>query len=787
MQTSLFVSYCHNDHHVDPSRTKVLLDSIARASGHTIRIVHDSADPQAEIGGSLPEYMQIIESCDAVVILLTPEYRRRIVSRDGSGVYREYQKILDRLWASEHARTYGKEFIIFPILFSGTFDESCPNEIKHLIGKDISWLHVSDNNKVKRVQPKILGKLKELCSELVGRMNAVRTTKGQQYLTKQEDIFREFLFGQTKSGWGDPANRDFYEPAFVKTWTFQRVRNGHVKFVVGRKGAGKSTITHALAVLGEPVPTVALRVEFEKLPLSLVYNLLRIDNSIEPPLDQKVTTFDIAYERFKENRAVESDLHYAVSPIMGYQMLWDVFLHIFFVWKMSQSKSGARYKRLINEFLGQRLRSVKLEDENLLIGTSVLFVRAFEKLVEFVDKSITVAESGGSYVNLVAHMNLTAFREYAFGVKGWEKIEESICQLRQRQERVLITVDGFDSMVGYFVRSAEHMGSAARFERELLMGLSQLVLNNDALGYRNSCLYDRSTFCIAIPFDRFLDIRSHDRDRYLYRQRFASLRWSGLELSALARKRLALLHSVEDKKGPNLRERLESVMRLGYPELPDELVFKFGSAIYHMPLFIYLLRHTLWRPRDILFYYSVLLAASETNRKSKQIIETSFVRQVIAGATRFVVNDEFIDEFKGSFRNLDYVLSRFQQAPQYLSWVQLKELIDHVKFDVDFYEGTATNLYWKIERLHEMGILGVSLDRKTADQYSSFKHSFSFIDGELLQTRIARDKYEELTYIVHPVFCEHLNIDTSSNPELVLPLEWSDLKKIEDIQRAMPM
>jgi hypothetical protein len=290
-------------------------------------------------------------------------------------------------------------------------------------------------------------------------------------------------------------------------------------------------------------------------------------------------------------------------------------------------------------------------------------------------------------------------------------------------------------------------------------------------------------FCIAIPHDRFLHVKRIDRDRYQYRHRFSRIAWTGIELSALVRKRLAILRDVEDTKGAKLDSRLAKVMERGYPELPDEVSFQFGSATYRMPLFIYVLRHTFWRPRDVLFYYAALLAASDHSRKKGEVMPTNFIRQLIAGSTRSIVEDEFLDEFSVSIRNLRSILQKFKQGPQILEWEQVRERIEKMRFDTVLPEGESASLEWKIELLYDIGMLGVVLDRKNSERLSCYRHAFSFNEPDALE-HLGREMYTALTYALNPLFVEYLHLDTSGNPELILPMDWEYLQR-NDVLRGI--
>src|ERR1700731_1475099 len=83
-----FFSYTHEG--ADFQSLRAFENLLVALAGDTIEFIIVN---QLEIGAKSPEHEGLIEEVDAVIIILTEQYKRRIVSRAG-GVYREYVKIL---------------------------------------------------------------------------------------------------------------------------------------------------------------------------------------------------------------------------------------------------------------------------------------------------------------------------------------------------------------------------------------------------------------------------------------------------------------------------------------------------------------------------------------------------------------------------------------------------------------------------------------------------------------------------------------------------------------------
>jgi hypothetical protein len=766
LKIEIFVSYCHEDVRPDDARMKVLIEAIDAAGKGTYDIVVDYRHQGAAIGSNLDAFVRRIDTCDVVIVLLTPGYKSRVAAKSGHVVYDEFRRIHDRYVHTSENGTYGRSFLLLPIVFTATFAEACPPEFEKTVCGDLEWLHVVPPGKGRRpltVRRGVRSLIDQFVTDLSARIAALAVTRKTAFSREQEVVFQSFLFEDTKSRWDDPANRRYYDTAFVKTSSFLKARDRAVSFLVGRKGAGKSTITHALPIQSTPPPATVVRLEFETLPFELCYNVLR------------------------SSPGEASDLRRAFSPVFSYQLLWDGFLHLCLAWAVHQrlprrSWLRTRLQKLVAEPVAEAENA--LERERTV--TRVLFVYAFEQLVAFLRRAVMSPGRETGLSSAVARFTASGFRRHLLGGKGIVDLGQVIEAYDRAGERVLVTADGFDVVRGYWTKESEEAPDATRFERELLLGLFQVVLGKGPAHGGLVKYYKITDFCVAIPHDRFLHVRKLDRDRYRYRHRFASIAWTGIELSALVRKRLALLKGVADPSGAPLEERLAAVMRKGFRELPEELIFQFGSGQYRMPLFLYVLRHTFWRPRDVLFYYAgLLVAASQFPRKEP--MPTAFVRQIVAVSTRRIVEDEFLDEFAVSIRNLREIVRQFREGPQVLDVEEVRRRIEELRFETDLPPGESASLEWKIELLYDIGFLGVVVDRRTSERLSVCRHAFSFNEGDLLPERLGRDKYGSLQYLVHPVFCEYLHLDTTANQELTLNMDWEYLHRNERLRCGMSL
>lgn len=82
-------------------------------------------------------------------------------------------------------------------------------------------------------------------------------------------------------------------------------------------------------------------------------------------------------------------------------------------------------------------------------------------------------------------------------------------------------------------------------------------------------------------------------------------------------------------------------MKFKFPNIDSESFVKLKDQIHKIPLFLYILRHTFWRPRDILFYYAAILASSKDYKQRKLDLTTEGIRKIVKEHTYKVIETEF--------------------------------------------------------------------------------------------------------------------------------------------------
>jgi hypothetical protein len=155
--------------------------------------------------------------------------------------------------------------------------------------------------------------------------------------------------------------------------------------------------------------------------------------------------------------------------------------------------------------------------------------------------------------------------------------------------------------------------------------------------------------------------------------------------------------------------------------------------------------------------------------------------RAVKEATSRVIETEFIGEFQSVLINIREVIKAFGGCKQFLSYEDLSSVVAGTGFHFASDKLKMVDTDGKIAFLYEIGFLGVVASPELRARYNLMhKHCFYFNEGPSLISAKAPQRFKQFTFIVHPVFSEYLQLDTSSN-ELVLEFTWEYLHDIEAI------
>ena len=285
---------------------------------------------------------------------------------------------------------------------------------------------------------------------------------------------------------------------------------------------------------------------------------------------------------------------------------------------------------------------------------------------------------------------------------------------------------------------------------------------------------------IQLSGDRFVEIRDSERDGYMYIGKCYEIRWSAIELAILLYKRLEVLDSgFRSHKGDQPHKRLENVLRNAYTYIPLETTTTMDGVDHTMPLFIDVLRHTFWRPREILIYFAKIIAVLRDIKRRNLEITPFAVGKCISDTTRDVIRTEFLNEFQRHCTNLRGIIERFRRNKQILTKDEVEKIVGGYAFSFVDRDTEVTDFPTQMRFLYEIGFIGLEADRKVVERLKLLHTDvFWFNAGDEPFDVMLLENFLDCKFIIHPIFCEFLDLDVR-NQRLTLKFDWNYLQEQE--------
>jgi ABC-type oligopeptide transport system ATPase subunit len=585
--------------------------------------------------------------------------------------------------------------------------------------------------------------------------------KSQSFENHYQSCYNE-LFVDLKSN-AQNISQDFIDNIFVKTYSYKEVKNQKTFFVIGRKGSGKSTISELIEKLNHSRYKGRIVITADKINLSALYALYNTDRIHSDTINAitKLACFRFAWELFFIICCMEILINLdAVNDLSGFQ----------------QEKIRSIRKKITD------LKSPWASNSDNQGAYNAYFFLSFSAVFDFFEYCVGESRSTQNYFFSDIQglfNNRSRFLNFVLGETVVNDFYEILTKCRKK---FLITLDGFDTSFDTFRRDNVHnpsdLNKIVEFEIEWLRSLLLLVLDIQSNNDPKNHLYNLIDFCITVPKDRFYEVKKSERDSYRYHNRYSTLDWSGIELAILLRKRLERLSKCKTDKGLRPAERLDSILRDHFNHIPANISLDFNGMSYKVPLFMYILRHSSWRPREILLYYVTIIAVSKDLKDKRRKVTPEIIRRAIKETTPKIIESEFINEFE-TIINIREIINSFTNQRQYLSFAEVKLILDRSNFKLVSIHKDDVTTEQKIEFLYEIGFIGYLVTPKIKEEWKiNFNHAFYFNERDTIFQGYSERRYHEFTFIIHPMFTEYLQIDTSGH-ELVLEFTWDYLYDME--------
>ena len=766
---NIFISYCHVD--VDRDILELIVSKLSAAG---VNVIYDQ---NLRVGDDVLKFMSLLESAHCVVVLCTPEYNRRISERIG-GVYDEYKSIVNKHdemseftkdygeagstdangdLLESYVRTYRKEsYAICPILLSGDSNRSIPREFKSKIWADLVGMTVTTwRRSGEKVPQKHFRNTFESCmTQIVNSATDVGEFRKKSFQKNSMRVFNKIFYKLKHDK--NKFLRDNIDRLFVKTIEFNQINNQSAYILIGRKGSGKSTIADFLSMVEDKNRKFPIMININRLPMEYIFNIVVGNRN-------------------------QSDFFNVVPRNRLMQFAWEGLIHLgcFETLRFEASlgtlaSTQVRDCHAILSHLTRVEREVEDQEVNKiftgyhsldLVRRMAFFVYSVSTGVRYIDHLISQApDKQEKFDHFVAtRVSSEYFLTFMFGVN----VMHAFHRVLERCERnFMIALDGFDAEFQRFrQRSIEVLDvnqsrqSRVEFEIDWLKGLMGAVRRYTSPS-EYSPLSGSIDFCFTVPKDRFLEALKNDRDSYEFEGSYLNINWTGPELAILLRKRLEVYkNEPTDKSHPPL-QRLRNAIKELLPEFPETVSIRLENRTVSVNVFQYVLRHSFWRPRDILFYWGRLIATHENYVQKGLAFTDATIRSQVARSTQAIIENEFFREFEGYVLNLRKIVGAFEGEEQVFSQRRFHELVDGIRVILaGDGELDDQNKVDHLSLLYQLGFIGIFVPPgvELGERYDT-RWIFTFNEGDAVLKEVVRKGGNSLEIVINPLFIEYLGL-----------------------------
>jgi hypothetical protein len=598
----------------------------------------------------------------------------------------------------------------------------------------------------------------------------------------KEDKFQAILDMNMRNFFLDSRseNINLPEDCFVKTAVYNRVKHSGIHIVRGRKGSGKSILINKKTFgLEEDYYSGSINIIAYHIDLNRLFNNIR---SIETVIE-------------KSKNAIIDDIKniFGLEKTLG--IIWEVFIYVysFFIinneYLLNNLSSPQEelfliflknFKKSINDY-----NSIDIKD-----CTHHLYQFSETIVIEYIEKIINRhLKKNNSFSDVIGNVS-SNFNTYNILVSKWgEKEIESYYEcLKIGKKKILLTLDCFDDSMDKYrldtsLKITDYDDSLSSLEITWLNSFYELMYGLLKNSSKQNKLFPKKLFdcLICIPHDRYLESIKFNRDSHKYEALISDLRWSGIELATMLRKRVVnmfpdLEKVLEQKESVEFLEenKLDIIFKTKFPALPKQLTLIIKNNPVSIGLFQYVLRMSFWRPRDILIYYNAVFSSVILTEKMKPNDGEmgELVKRALKKAALTIIDDEFIKEYTAIMPNILDIIMGFKNKNIILKWSELRSILDTIEFGSI---KPISKIDEKFKFLYYIGFLGIIPADTLKEKYSSLHPNvFMFNEGDSIIESIGSHDFNMSEFIIHPIFINKLALIINSD-DILCNFSWNYL------------
>jgi len=510
------------------------------------------------------------------------------------------------------------------------------------------------------------------------------------YVPNQEEIGRlQYAFKNIKAE-TDKVLKKHISDLFVMTDEYYEAQRDGKAIILGRKGSGKSALLLGFSFFHSEYYKSVSDIDADEIPLTSLYNYYLVDH-IKRSAQLKKLADEITY-----GQGV-TDLATFIDPVRLSAYAWqkafmDYGLYLACKTVIEQGtcvgKDCEVLERVKNQIKGN------FNDSDATAFLYALLTENYDDIISLIEETINsfVGSAWGKLISLITNKIIGKYRakppeDYAQALRIIKDYYKS------NDWRVLITFDRFDDFYDKHYqgieKTKEGVSNTVARKEILTSVLEGLILSTAAIKNHND--YDWLDLLVTIPMDKFMELGLRERARIEF-ENTIPLQWSPLELFDYANRRIANALGSKIPHGKNPWYYI-------FPQTITNVIANNNKE----DSFLYVLRHTQWKPREIQLYITKLINKVLTGGIEFEDRESLF-RESVQEQSREIIRQEFNPEFKKQYPRLWRLLKQLQ-ASKIKTVMPLSDFMDAIGGASLSEE--VTDKTEILRRLYIMGVVGV--------------------------------------------------------------------------------
>jgi len=486
-----------------------------------------------------------------------------------------------------------------------------------------------------------------------------------------------------------------FKETFVHTAVYSDAKTSGKSLLIGGKGSGKSAILYAHEVEHKNDFVAVASVTLDDLPFTGIFNFFYSSYS------QSISTLRNNRSEIADMIEIEKVTCYAWKNALLSSVLLSTANSLANSGQLQDNESNviAKIRTVLNEMIGSSTSKSELAESSQPIYAFLFSY--FISLQEKIEQMILTGESNTpTFLAKITNALIDQLAE-PIEVRLSALAADLNLILNRLNKRVYLRLDKFDDYYDKFYqqldksasRRSQERSDRKEFLRSLLEGL--VLAARDIKDYPE---FRNVDVLIAIPLDKYLELGLREQ-MDLYRRRVVSIYWSPKELFAFVNQRI---HAALKLSGPvdqSWHEVFPKTVRNGANKQPEDS-------------FLYVARHSLWKPREMQMHIYRLFQTMKENRCLA--LNDDQIRDSIKISCAEIIKREFTVEFHKEYPGIDRLLNQLENVKlkTVMPYSVVCNLISGVPLADDI-----TSPDEVLKRLYKMGIVGIRVVRPSDDRF----------------------------------------------------------------------